>query len=86
MLAYDSPLQHSHMSTNVADSIPDNPTPVYDARGRQKNFIESAVQRRERIQFLKQREWVRRVTEWVRETNAQKDSVRVPVPYRFLLS
>ena len=53
-----------------------NPTPVYDTLGRQKTFIESAMQRRERIEFLKQREWIRRVTEWVRETNAQKDSVR----------
>lgn len=77
MLACDSPL---HMSTSLTDPLPDNSPPVYDARGRQKNFVESAVQRRERIQFLKQREWVRRVTEWVRETNAQKDSVRVPIP------
>ncbi|KAG8215317.1 hypothetical protein J3R82DRAFT_8908 [Butyriboletus roseoflavus] len=63
MFAYDSPL---HMS--------DNTTPLYDTRGRQKGFVESTVQRRERIEFLKQREWVRRVTQWVRETNAQKDS------------
>ncbi|KAI9571926.1 hypothetical protein HD554DRAFT_2168733 [Boletus coccyginus] len=48
-------------------------TPAYDALGRQKHFVESSIQRRERIEFLKQREWVRRVTEWVRETNAQKD-------------
>ncbi|KAF8551549.1 hypothetical protein OG21DRAFT_1486881 [Imleria badia] len=55
------------MSTNES-------TPVYDTHGRQKNFVESTMQRRERIEFLKQREWVRRVTEWVRETSAQKDA------------
>lgn len=66
MLAYDSP----RMPTTA------NTTPVYDTHGRQKHFVESVIQRRERIEFLKQREWVRRVTEWVRETNAQKDFVR----------
>ena len=73
MLAYGStypPLQDSHISPSS------DPTPVYDPRGRQKNFVESAMQRKERIEFLKQREWVRRVTEWVKETNVQKCSVR----------
>lgn len=69
------------MSSN--DPLDDNPSPLYDARGRQQGFAESTVQRRERIEFLKQREWVRRVTEWVRETNAQKDSVRATSPRRF---
>ncbi|KAG9310971.1 hypothetical protein JVU11DRAFT_8849 [Chiua virens] len=61
MLAYDSPLQDPHMATSA------NSTPVYDPypRGRQKIFSESALQRRDRIEFLKQREWVRRVTEWI---------------------
>lgn len=68
------------MSTDKNASIV-NPTPVYDVHGRQKTFVESAIQRRERIEFLKQREWIRRVTEWVRETNAQKYSVRLPHPF-----
>ncbi|KAF8125617.1 hypothetical protein EV363DRAFT_1225658 [Boletus edulis] len=50
-----------------------NSTPIHDPHGRQKNFAESAIQRKERIEFLKRREWVRRVAEWVRETSVQKD-------------
>ncbi|KAF9221721.1 hypothetical protein BS17DRAFT_239403 [Gyrodon lividus] len=77
MLAYDSlstsypTLHDDHSQNNIYFS--DDRAPVYDARGRQQNFTESAAQRRERIEFLKQREWARRVTEWVRETNSQKD-------------
>jgi len=64
MLAFSNP----HMA------VQDDSFTVYDTHGRQKNYIESVVQRKERIEFLKQREWIRRVTEWVRETNAQKYS------------
>ena len=71
MLAYDSPL----MSTE--NNVDNNSHSVYDAHGRQKTYIESAMQRRERIEFLKKREWVRRVTEWVRETSAQQNYVCV---------
>jgi hypothetical protein len=62
------------MSTNTNSS----PTPAYNTHGRQTTYVENTMQRRERIEFLKQREWIRRVTEWVRETNAQKDLVSVP--------
>lgn len=69
------------MATSYAE---DDSFTVYDTHGRQKNYSESVVQRKERIEFLKQREWVRRVTEWVRQTNAQKDLVRKTffTPYR----
>ncbi|KAN0079928.1 hypothetical protein V8E55_009494 [Tylopilus felleus] len=83
MLAYDSPL----MSTE--NNVDNNSHSVYDAHGRQKTYIESAMQRRERIEFLKKREWVRRVTEWVRETSAQQNypifgrSTRSYVPFSF---
>ena len=44
------------------------------------NRLAMESQRRERIEFLKQREWTRRVAEWVKQTNAQRpDCVR---PYR----
>lgn len=69
MLALSNP----HMATSYAE---DDSFTVYDTHGRQKDYVESVVQRKERIEFLKQREWVRRVTEWVRQTNAQKDLVR----------
>jgi len=57
------------MNANIANQIT-----FYDTRGRQRTYIESAMQRKERIEFLKQREWVRRVAEWVKETNAQNYS------------
>ncbi|EIW76661.1 hypothetical protein CONPUDRAFT_168482 [Coniophora puteana RWD-64-598 SS2] len=47
--------------------------PSLDIRGRQTQYVESTAQRRERIEFLKKREWARRVAEWIRETSAQQD-------------
>lgn len=71
-------LAYPHLLDSQMSAAPHSPNVPYDPRGRQKNFVESAMQRKERIEFLKQREWVRRVTEWLRETNAQNYSVRVP--------
>ncbi|KAG2344650.1 hypothetical protein BDR05DRAFT_961566 [Suillus weaverae] len=48
-------------------------SPPYDVRGRQQHFIETAEQRKERIEFLKKREWARRVAEWIRATSARQD-------------
>ncbi|KAJ8583910.1 hypothetical protein M405DRAFT_827727 [Rhizopogon salebrosus TDB-379] len=48
-------------------------TPPYDVRGRQQQFVESAQQRKARLEFLKKREWARRVAEWIRETSARQD-------------
>lgn len=48
-------------------------SPPYDVRGRQQHFIETAQQRKERIEFLKKREWARRVAEWIRATSARQD-------------
>ncbi|KAG0706223.1 hypothetical protein DFH29DRAFT_902737 [Suillus ampliporus] len=48
-------------------------SPPYDVRGRQQHFVETVRQRRERIEFLKKREWARRVAEWIRETSARQD-------------
>lgn len=42
-------------------------------RGRQAQYTESASQRRERVEFLRKREWARRVAEWIRETSARQD-------------
>jgi hypothetical protein len=50
-------------------------SPPYDVRGRQQHFIETAQQRKERIEFLKKREWARRVAEWIRATSARQDVV-----------
>ncbi|OAX34658.1 hypothetical protein K503DRAFT_724168 [Rhizopogon vinicolor AM-OR11-026] len=48
-------------------------SPPYDVRGRQQQFIETAQQRKARLEFLKKREWARRVAEWIRETSARQD-------------
>lgn len=48
-------------------------SPPYDVRGRQQHFIETTQQRKERIEFLKKREWARRVAEWIRATSARQD-------------
>ncbi|KAG1859059.1 hypothetical protein C8R48DRAFT_256807 [Suillus tomentosus] len=48
-------------------------SPPYDVRGRQQHFIETVQQRKERIEFLKKREWARRVAEWIRATSARQD-------------
>lgn len=50
-------------------------SPPYDVRGRQQQFIETAQQRKARLEFLKKREWARRVAEWIRETSARQDVV-----------
>ncbi|KIJ18293.1 hypothetical protein PAXINDRAFT_97713 [Paxillus involutus ATCC 200175] len=65
------PTLHDYQFPSDKIYFSDDGAPVYDARGRQKTFVESLAQRRERIEFLKRREWARRVTEWVRETNSQ---------------
>jgi len=53
--------------------IPIQPT-QYDEKGRQMQYVESTLQRRERIAFLKKREWARRVVLWLNHT-ALMDSV-----------
>ncbi|KIJ60907.1 hypothetical protein HYDPIDRAFT_31785 [Hydnomerulius pinastri MD-312] len=79
MLAYDTPgpaypsLNDYHFPNSGLVSFSNDAAPVYDTRGRQKHFVESSAQRRERIEFLKRREWARRVAEWVRETSSRKD-------------
>ena len=42
----------------------------YDQMGRQIHYLESAVQRQERIAFIKKREWARRVSTWIQESRS----------------
>lgn len=35
------------------------------AKGRQTKFVESTAQRRQRVEFLRRREWTRRIAEWI---------------------
>ncbi|KAG6334788.1 hypothetical protein ID866_4306 [Astraeus odoratus] len=79
MLAYDpqSPYPSNIMNNfrfPAVSPLPfNNSQPLlYDSRDRQRQILES--QRRERIEFLKKREWARRVAEWFRQTDAQYQS------------
>ncbi|OCH90861.1 hypothetical protein OBBRIDRAFT_803684 [Obba rivulosa] len=57
------------------------PVPVqYDERGRQKKFVESSAQRRERVEFLRRREWTRRIAEWINDSATVKDKSQMPSP------
>jgi hypothetical protein len=40
----------------------------YDEKGRQIQYKESELQRRERLAFLQRRQWVNRVTMWVNDS------------------
>lgn len=58
-------------------------------KGRQDKFLESTAQRRQRVEFLRRREWTRRIAEWIDSAAAGSSSssadakVRVfpPVPH-----
>ncbi|KAI6147850.1 hypothetical protein BKA82DRAFT_4145316 [Pisolithus tinctorius] len=45
---------------------------LYDSRNKQTHNLESSLQRRERIEFLKKREWTRRVAELVKYSHIQQ--------------
>ncbi|EGO02925.1 hypothetical protein SERLA73DRAFT_176394 [Serpula lacrymans var. lacrymans S7.3] len=68
-----SPDFYSSLATDFSSYITPIPAPPYDMRGRQAQYTESASQRRERVEFLRKREWARRVAEWIRETSARQD-------------
>ncbi|CCM00704.1 uncharacterized protein FIBRA_02744 [Fibroporia radiculosa] len=45
----------------------------YDSKGRLGKFEETAAQRRERVEFLRRREWTRRIAEWIEHSaNSQE--------------
>lgn len=52
-------------------SLPNSPV-LYDSRDKQTQNLESSLQRRERIEFLKRREWTRRVAELVKYSHLQQ--------------
>lgn len=43
----------------------------YDAKGRQIQYVETPLQRRERLAFLRKREWARRVSSWIEESGSE---------------
>ncbi|KAI5990426.1 hypothetical protein EDD15DRAFT_2198020 [Pisolithus albus] len=52
-------------------SLPNSPV-LYDSRDKHTPNLESSLQRRERIEFLKRREWTRRVAELVKYSHLQQ--------------
>ncbi|KAH9943774.1 hypothetical protein B0H21DRAFT_823544 [Amylocystis lapponica] len=72
-----SPRTLSFPSPSLAENWPAEPwdaprsPPAIDDRGRQRRFIESMAQRRERVEFLRRREWTRRIADWVHHRAAQ---------------
>jgi len=81
MLACDNSSPYPNHINNFRFPTPQHSySSLYHSRDTQKHVMES--QRRERIEFLKQREWARRVAEWVRQTNSQQSDF--VCPYRIL--
>ncbi|OBZ74649.1 hypothetical protein A0H81_05438 [Grifola frondosa] len=53
-----------------------------DERGRQRKFVENLVQRRERVEFLRRREWTRRISAWIDQSTVASDAqTRQPLAY-----
>jgi hypothetical protein len=40
----------------------------YDDKGRQVDYVESALQRQERVAFIRKREWARRMSAWIQQS------------------
>jgi len=79
--ASSSPLHF--LSSPLLTSIP----PVrYDDKGRQAHFVESPIQRRERLAFIKRREWAQRVSTWIEESQFVNDSYKQDVLYDSAIS
>jgi hypothetical protein len=53
----------------------------YDEKGRQIHYVESAVQRRERVAFIRKREWARRVSAWIEQSRSVDDLYNGEVLY-----
>ncbi|KAG2117123.1 uncharacterized protein F5147DRAFT_671310 [Suillus discolor] len=63
----DLPVASLHPVTTLVYS------PPYDVRGRQQQFIETAQQRKDRVEFSKKKEWARHVAEWIRAIGARQN-------------
>ncbi|KAH9921153.1 uncharacterized protein B0H18DRAFT_1213139 [Fomitopsis serialis] len=48
------------------------------AKARQDKFVESVAQRKERVEFLRRREWTRRIAEWIDSAAGADAKVRAP--------
>jgi len=60
-----SPPQHSLAFPPPSPGADAFQPPLYETRSRQPKFVETMTQRRERVEFLRRREWTRRIAEWI---------------------
>jgi hypothetical protein len=58
----------------------------YDEKGRQIHYVESAVQRQERLAFIRKREWARRVSAWIQESQSVDEHYNKDVLYDSTMS
>ena len=64
----DTQDRHSHPlhPDTFSTHAPKAPSPaLYDDKGRQKRFVEDVEQRRQRVEFLRRKEWTRRIAAWI---------------------
>ena len=52
-----------------------------NSKDRQMQFVETPIQRHERIAFIRRREWARRVSAWIDNSNSVSDDYRRDVLY-----
>lgn len=53
----------------------------YDSKGRQMEYVESAIQRRERVAFVRRREWAKRVSAWIENSDSVSEDYRRDILY-----
>lgn len=78
---YSSHWDSLHSDTSGARS----PT-RYDEKGRQKRFVENMEQRRQRVEFLRRKEWTRRIAAWIDQSGNGNTQVRACMPCIALLA
>ncbi|KAH9837723.1 uncharacterized protein C8Q71DRAFT_754142 [Rhodofomes roseus] len=54
------------------------------AKGRQTKFVESLQQRRQRVEFLRRREWTRRIAEWIDSAAGPEAKALAPITYSWV--
>lgn len=73
-----SPAPLEFLSSPYITSIP----PIhYDSKGRQTQYVETSIQRHERVAFLRKREWARRVSAWIEHSESVSEDYRRDVLY-----
>ena len=80
---YTQASSSSTVPLGFASSLPITYIPPirYDENGRQIHYVESVLQRQERVAFIKKREWARRVSAWIQESRSVDEHYNRDVLY-----